>query len=146
LLIGVDGSSSSRHAISFVARLAPPPRARATVIQVLEPARLPSMGLLPSSIRAELEAQAAAMRSARMRAARRHVEVAVGRLEQSGWQARGEVREGRPVPELLAAVKANRADLLVLGARGVGRVEGFLLGSVADAVTKYSPISVLIVR
>jgi nucleotide-binding universal stress UspA family protein len=34
----------------------------------------------------------------------------------------------------------------VIGARGVGRVRRFLLGSVADAVTKRSPISVLIVK
>lgn len=146
LLIGVDGSSGSRRAVSFVARLAPPPGGRATVVRVVEPTRLPSMTLLPASIRPQLERQAAALHAARVRAARGDVERAVARLRPSGWRARGEVRSGVPLAELLAAIRPARADLLVLGACGIGGVERFLVGSVADAATKRSPISVLIVR
>ncbi len=145
-LIGIDGSSHSRRAVSFVARLAPPPGGRATVVRVVEPVRPPSLGLLPASIRAELGGQAEALQAARVRAARRDVETALTRLRRSGWRARGEVRSGLPLAKLLSAVKPSGADLLVLGARGVGGVERFLLGSVADAVTKRSPISVLIVK
>jgi nucleotide-binding universal stress UspA family protein len=47
---------------------------------------------------------------------------------------------------LLAAIRAERADLLVLGARGAGAVRHFLLGSVADAALKRSPVGVLVVR
>ena len=146
LLIGVDGSPGSRHAVSFVALLRPPPGGRATVVRVVEPAHLPSMGVLPASIRSRLERQAAALQAGRVRAARADVERAAQRLRRSGWRVRGEVRSGVPLSELLAAIRAARADLLVLGARGVGGVERFLLGSVADAATKRSPISVLIVR
>jgi nucleotide-binding universal stress UspA family protein len=42
--------------------------------------------------------------------------------------------------------RRRRADLLVVGARGIGRVGKFFLGSVADAVTKRSPVSVLILK
>ena len=146
LLIGVDGSPGSRHAVSFVTRLAPPPGGRATVVRVVEPARLPSMGLLPASARAQLGRQAAVLHAARVRSARGDVERAAQRLRRSGWRVRGEVRSEVPLSELLAAIRPGRADLLVLGARGVGGVERFLLGSVADAATKRSPISVLIVR
>ena len=86
------------------------------------------------------------LHAARVRSARGDVERAAQRLRRSGWRVRGEVRSGVPLSELLAAIRAARADLLVLGARGVGGVERFLLGSVADAATKRSPISVLIVR
>jgi nucleotide-binding universal stress UspA family protein len=146
LLIGVDGSPGSRHAVSFVTRLTPPPGGRATVVRVVEPARLPSMGLLPSSMRALLERQAAAMHARRIQGARRDVEKAAQQLTRSGWRARGQVRSGVPLSELLEAIKPARADLLVLGARGAGGVERFLLGGVADAATKRSPISVLVVR
>ena len=146
LLIGVDGSAGSLHAVSFVARLAAPPGGRATVVRVVETARLPSMGLLPASIRAQLERHAATLHAARLRAARGNVERAVQQLRRSGWRARGEVRSGAPLSQLLEAIKPARADLLVLGARGAGGVERFLLGSVADAASKRSPISVLIVR
>jgi nucleotide-binding universal stress UspA family protein len=86
------------------------------------------------------------VRAAEMRAAQRDVDRAVTQLERSRWRARGEVRTGVPMAELLAAMKRARADLLVVGARGVGRVERVLLGSVAGAMTKVSPIPVLVVR
>jgi nucleotide-binding universal stress UspA family protein len=146
LLVGVDGSRGSRHAVAFVARLVPPPRGRVTVLRVVERAHLPSLPLLPGTVRAELAHQTAGLHAARIRAARSDVERASQILRRSGWRARGEIRVGVPLSELLAAIGSAGADLLVLGARGVGRVERFLLGSVSDAVTKHSPISVLIVR
>ena len=146
LLIGVDGSRGSERAVSFVARLAPPAGGRATVVRVVEPAYLPSLPLFPAAARASLEGQAADLHAARIRAARGDVARAVERLRRSGWRAHGEVRVGVPLSELLAAIGPARADLLVVGARGVAGVTRFLLGSVADAATKGSPISVLIVR
>ena len=62
--------------------------------------------------------------------ARRQLEAAVSALTKAGWRARGVVRAGQPLPELLAAIRAERADLLALGARGAGAVRHFLLGSV----------------
>jgi nucleotide-binding universal stress UspA family protein len=117
-----------------------------TVLRVVEPAHLPSLTLLPGAVRSELAHQAATLHAARLRAARSDVEQAAGLLRRSGWRARSEIREGVPLSELLAAMEPARADLLVLGARGIGGVARFLLGSVADAATKHSPISVLIVR
>ena len=145
-LIGLDGSPGSRHALSFVARLVPPPGGRAMVVRVVEPVHVPSMGLLPGAIRTEIAGQAAAVQAARVRSAQRNVDAAVAQLTKSGWRARGEVSVGLPLDELLRAARTHHADLLVLGARGVGGVERFLLGSVADAATKRAPISVLIVR
>jgi nucleotide-binding universal stress UspA family protein len=104
------------------------------------------MGLLPASIRNDIAGQADALEAARLRSARREVEAAVVRLGNAGWRASGRVISGLPQVELLQQAKATKADLLVIGARGVGRVQRFLLGSVADAVTKRSPISVLIVK
>ena len=56
------------------------------------------------------------------------------------------LRTGLPLPELLAAVRAERADVLVVGARGAGAVTHFLLGSVAEAALKRSPVEVLVVK
>ena len=146
LLIGVDGSPGSRRAVAFVSRLTPPLGGRATVVCVVEPGRPPSMGLLPAAIRDDIAGQAAALEAARLRSARREVEAAAARLEKAGWRARGRMISGLPLVELLQQTKVTNADLLVLGARGVGGVQRFLLGSVADAATKRAPISVLIVK
>ena len=146
IVVGVDGSPHSRRAVAFVARLAPPRGGRVTCVRVIEAVRLPSMPFVPARMRAQLETQAAAMDRSRRAMARRQLEAAVSALAKAGWRARGVVRAGPPLPELLAAVRAERADLLVLGARGAGAVRHFLLGSVVDAALRRSPVAVLVAR
>ena len=51
-----------------------------------------------------------------------------------------------PLDELLKAVRAARANMLVVGARGVGGVARLLLGSVADGAVKHAPCAVFVVR
>src|SRR5216683_7391734 len=143
IVVGADGSPHSRRAVAFVARLAPPRGGRVTCVRVIEPVRLPSM---PARMRAQLATQAAAVDRSRRAVAQRQLDAAVSALAKAGWRARGVVRAGLPLQELLAAIRAERADLLVLGARGAGAVKHFLLGSVADAALKRSPVGVLVVR
>jgi nucleotide-binding universal stress UspA family protein len=146
IVVGVDGSPHSRRAVALVARLVPPRGGRVTCVRVIEAVRLPSMPFVPRGMRAQLETQAAAMDRSRRAMAQRQLDAAVGTLAKAGWRARGVVRAGPALPELLAAVRAERADLLVLGARGAGAVRHFLLGSVVDAALRRSPVAVLVAR
>jgi nucleotide-binding universal stress UspA family protein len=54
------------------------------------------------------------------------------------------VAEGHPAGVLLASVEA--ADLLVVGSRGHGGFAGMLLGSVSQHVAAHSPCPVVVVR
>jgi len=146
IVVGLDGSAHSRRAAAFVARLRPPRGGRVTCVRVVEPVRLPSMPLVPAPMRAQIAAQAAAMERSRRAVAQRQVDRAAALLATAGWRARGVLRAGLPLPELLAAVRAERADVLVVGARGAGAVTHFLLGSVAEAALKRSPVEVLVVK
>jgi nucleotide-binding universal stress UspA family protein len=107
---------------------------------------MPSVALLPSGVRATLAAQARALQAERLGEAQRDVEAAAARLEAAGWRAGGMVRAGVPVPSVLAEARARRADLLVVGAQGVGGVKRLLLGSVAERTLTQSPVSVLVVK
>lgn len=146
IVVGVDGSAHSRRAAAFLTRLRPPRGGRVTVVRVVEPVRVPSMPLVPAAMRAQIAGQADAINRSHLAVARRQVDAAAAVLARVGWRARGVVRTGLPLAELLAAVRAERADALVLGARGAGAVTHFLLGSVAEAAVKQAPVEVLIVK
>jgi nucleotide-binding universal stress UspA family protein len=104
------------------------------------------MALLPASIRSRLIGAAAELERARLNAARRWAEAAVRTMEKGGWRAQASVRTGVPLAELLEAVKATRADLLVLGARGTGGLARLLLGSVTEGALRLASVPVLVVK
>ena len=146
VVLGMDGSAHSRRAVAFLTRMKPPRGGRVTVVRVVEPVRVPAMPLVPRAMRAQIVGQADATNRSLVAAARRQVEAAAATLAQAGWRSRAVVRSGVPLAELLSAVRADRADVLVLGARGAGAVTHFLLGSVAEAALKHAPVEVLIVK
>lgn len=144
-ILGTDGSAHSRRAAAFLARLAPHPRGRVIIVSVLEPARMPSMALMPSTVSQHLSAQMAHMERARQRTAQRHMDAASRTLAKAGWRVETALRFGVPVVELLKAANASRADLIVLGARGTSGLERLLLGSVAEGTLKRASIPVVLV-
>jgi len=143
-LIGVDGSRHSREAVAFVAALAVPPGGQATLIRVVEPINVASMGLLPGRARALVAGEAMSLHRQHLAAARRQLEAARARLVRAGWRVRVEVRTGRPLDEVLS--RSSSADVLVVGAQGVGAIKHLLLGSVAGGAVARAPIPVLVVR
>ena len=54
-------------------------------------------------------------------------------------------RAGQPARTIVSFAKEHEADLIVIGARGLGSVETFLLGSVSHKVTGLSKLPVLVV-
>jgi nucleotide-binding universal stress UspA family protein len=53
---------------------------------------------------------------------------------------------GRPAEEIMKVASKHRADLIVMGAKGLGAIARFLLGSVSTRVVQHSSCSVLVVR
>ena len=67
-------------------------------------------------------------------------------LERPGLSAEYVVRGGDPVTAILNEAEAVHADLVVLGSRGLGRLESILTGSVASGVLDHAPWPVLVAR
>jgi nucleotide-binding universal stress UspA family protein len=146
VVVGFDGSAHARRALAWLARVRPWPGAQALVVSVIDPVRVPSMGMLPESVRGALAGEARKLRDEAQRKARRAAEAAARPLAGTGWQPRVEVREGVPVTELLRTAREARADLVVVGARGTTGVRRLLLGSVSAGVLKDCPVPVVVVR
>jgi nucleotide-binding universal stress UspA family protein len=143
-VVAVDGSPSSAHAVDMLARLATPRGGQVTVVGVVEPVTLPSLAMMPASVRAPLRREAATLDKAETAAMRRTLDAAVRKLTAAGWKARAVLRRGAPLTEILAAVDAAEADVLALGTRGTGGVERLLLGSVAEGALGRARVPVLV--
>jgi nucleotide-binding universal stress UspA family protein len=143
-LIGIDGSPHARGAVELVAALSRPPGSRVHLLRVVERVRPPNTGLLPARARGLIAQEAAELEGEHVAKARRELEAARARLARAGWGVKTEIRMGRPLEELLAA--SRDADVLVVGARGIGAVERLLLGSVAEGALTRAPVPVLVVR
>lgn len=57
---------------------------------------------------------------------------------------RGFVKAGQPARSIVKFAEEHGADLVVVGSRGLGDVEGFLLGSVSHKVTSLAKCPVLV--
>jgi len=133
VVVGVDGSSSARHALAWAADEARARRAGLLVIGVAPapPDRVPGWCPEDADVRSAWQA---VVDDAVALAATRHPSVPV----------RGEVRWGAPADELVTAGASGA--LLVVGARGAGGFVGLLVGSVADRCLHRARGPVAVVR
>jgi nucleotide-binding universal stress UspA family protein len=67
-------------------------------------------------------------------------------IHSSGLTKAGEMVEGEPDERIVSFAKEKDVDLIVIGARGLGLLQGMLIGSVTDAVLKTSPCPVLVIH
>ncbi|MEO5864651.1 MAG: universal stress protein, partial [Nitrospiraceae bacterium] len=79
-------------------------------------------------------------------AGRRLVEQSAQKLIQAGFTAEVVCQLGKPAEEIMKVASKHRADLIVMGAKGLGAIARFLLGSVSTRVVQHSSCSVLVVR
>lgn len=146
IVVGVDESAHARHAIDLIASLPAPPGGQVTVVSVVDTMRVPSQVHLTRETRAIVGGEVDRINKRRILRAHKATESAVARLVAAGWNADAKIAAGAPLWELLAEVRRSRADVLVLGARGVSGLTRLLLGSVAEAALNHCPVPVLIVR
>jgi len=74
------------------------------------------------------------------------VEQTVEKLIKAGFTAEPLRPLGKPAEEIMKVASKHRADLIVMGAKGLGAIDRFLLGSVSTRVVQHSSCSVLVVR
>jgi nucleotide-binding universal stress UspA family protein len=84
----------------------------------------------------------------RSRCARAEAQVGevVARFAARGLSASWVVMRGQPADAIVDIARSEACDLIVLGSRGLGALEGALLGSVSEAVADRAPCPVLIAR
>jgi nucleotide-binding universal stress UspA family protein len=79
-------------------------------------------------------------------AARRLVNQTVEQLIKAGFTAEPVRKVGDPAEEIMNVAAKQHADLIVMGAKGLGTIDRILLGSVSTRVVQYANCPVLVVR
>jgi nucleotide-binding universal stress UspA family protein len=133
IVLATDMSTASDGATEQAIALARDLACTLLVVSVIDPSKPGVSG-----------SQAARMdqrRAAREAAA----QAIVARGRRSGVQVSFLVWAGEPGPAIIEAAESERADLVVVGTRGRGRIERLVLGSVSDHVVRHAPCPVLIV-
>lgn len=142
ILVAIDGSQSAEHALKHAGALAEALSARLRIIHVVD------VGLL--SYGPELGIDVEAMRDARYAAAEKILVAARNSVQAPGIEIEtGLLDTATPVQHVATAIaeaaSAWPADLLVLGRHGRRGMERWLLGSVAEGVTRRATVPVLLV-
>ncbi|MCG3774585.1 MAG: putative universal stress protein [Nitrospira sp.] len=68
------------------------------------------------------------------------------KLVKAGFTAEPLCYLGNPAEEIIKAASRQKVDLIVMGAKGLGAIARFLLGSVSTRVVQHATSSVLVVR
>ncbi len=148
ILIATDGSPDAKEAIEFVGRVGFPPSTVLTLLHVVrkkvhQTAQLVTTdGTQPATFRKLAED----LLKARGREGTTLLETTRKTLNCPGLKIEENLAFGHEAEEILKAAKRTRADLVVMGSRGLTGLRRFLLGSVSNKVTRHAPCSVVVVR
>jgi len=133
ITLATDGSDASANALAFVLTKFQPDRStgksgrapiHVSVIHVMPFIKYP--GLKEAGLRL--------------------VEQSVQKLIKAGFTAEPVWQLGKPAEEIMNVAAKHQADLIVMGAQGLGAIARFLVGSVSTRVVQQANCSVLVVR
>ncbi|HXF94400.1 MAG TPA: universal stress protein [Nitrospiraceae bacterium] len=140
VILAVDGTKASLAAGRFLWNGFLPESARVTVLSVAQPLVTDlAASVLPPAALDQLT-RPAIEQAARIVARFRE------QFIKEGYEVTTAIRTGHPAATILAELEKGRPDVLVVGSRGLTGAERLSLGSISEALLKYAPCSVLIVR
>jgi nucleotide-binding universal stress UspA family protein len=134
VLLATDDSSEAKQATNWLRAFPLPDDAAVSVVTVATLMDPPSSAQSVSALRQTLQAEA-------MEAAER----AAAFLKERWRRVTTVVAEGDARVEILHVADEVRADMVVVGARGLGRIKRLLGGSTSLAVARYARCSVAVV-
>jgi len=143
LVAAVDGSAHAHKALEKAAELANASGGKLIVLSVYR--HHSPLETTHSLVKGRNEVEPPDVTLGRL--ARETVDEAVARARGLGVSdVEGVVRRGPPARTIVEVAKERNADAIVLGGRGTGDIEGFLLGSVSYKVCSIAHCTCIAVK
>ena len=141
IVVGTDGSNTASEAVRQAVELASKYGSKLDVVSAFEP--VPSGRLRDEAVEAPEDIQ-------HQINPHEDVEATLGAAGEvakgAGVKFETFARQGDPADAILDVAEENKADLIVVGNKGMTGAKRFLLGSVPNKVSHHAPCSVLIVQ
>ncbi|HJH32772.1 MAG TPA: universal stress protein [Methanosarcinaceae archaeon] len=137
ILIATDGSEPNKKAVLYGIELARLSDAKLYIVYVVDTAAFAS---IPMDSGWEI------MYELLQKEGTEAIQQIVDDAKVSGIGVESSLLEGHPSQEIIEFTQDNDIDLIVLGTLGKSGLNRFLLGSVAEKITRNSRIPVLVVR
>jgi nucleotide-binding universal stress UspA family protein len=141
IVVGTDGSETATQAVRQAVSLAKATGAKLELVSAYEPV---------SGQRLREESQQVPEDMQWMVNPREDVDATLREAaeiaEEAGVEIEQHARQGDPADAILDVAEETRADLIVVGNKGMTGARRFLLGSVPNKVSHHAPCSVLIIR
>ncbi len=141
IVVGTDGSETATQAVRQAVELAQATGATVQLVSAYEPVstqrlredaqQVPEDMQWKVNPRADVDAT---------------LEEASSVAEEQGVATEVHARQGDPADAILDVAEETKADLIVVGNKGMTGARRFLLGSVPKKVSHHAPCSVLIIR
>ncbi|QGA53134.1 universal stress protein [Sulfolobus sp. E5-1-F] len=136
ILVGYDGSENAERALDFAIELASKFSAKLFIVEVIDLTLFYNSGVLPP-----LEATKSLEEKAK-----KDVKKAIEKARSKSIDAEGITLEGDPANTILEFAKDNQIDVIVIGSRGLSKVQRIFLGSVSNKIVQESKIPVIVVK
>jgi nucleotide-binding universal stress UspA family protein len=146
ILHPTDGSDSARKAFDFACELAAERKAQLLILHVQ---RRHGSEMIPPELEQFSDIEHIRASEARLlRAAAEYIvdDAKVVARSRGIADVDAQVAEGDPAHAIVDMALSHKVDAIVMGSRGLGDLEGLLLGSVSHKVAHAAPCSCVIVR
>ena len=140
IIVAVDGSNSSLHTVQSLTHLAPPDE-----ITLVHARTLPdyNYAMITPELRMEVRAE---MEGKLQKEGEEILTQACEQLPSDFPQAQILHQVGHPVDMILKAALSAKAQLIMLGARGLGQVTELVVGSTSHRVLMHAPCPTMIIK
>jgi nucleotide-binding universal stress UspA family protein len=140
ILIPVDGSPASLRAVDFAIEMASQDPSTSLVLLHVQNTR--AMELAGASEAMDTEW----LREAGSRASAKALKDAIGKCEHAGVASEVLVRTGQIAEAVGQVAREENVKHIVMGTRGLGGIQGLLLGSVAMQVVHLAEVPITLIK